>query len=129
MRNEFNLIDAEKNNDKNGEIKKDIDLRMIPFGRGFLIIADINDTEEHTKWGITWIHYKTAVTLRRWGTTQGLGEIGANGLTEDSILDGIPKDLWVPSGAIHGMWNIAESQFENVMKEIEKAELRILKGK
>jgi len=47
-----------------------------------------------------WCHITNAATVRRWGTTKGLGQLAAEGPLKDTVLDDEYADVLVPMRAV-----------------------------
>ena len=57
--------------------------KIVIAQRGWVFVGDVSSTADE-------VTIENAATIRRWGTTKGLGEIAANGPTRDTILDDCP---------------------------------------
>ena len=58
-------------------------MHIVVLQRGFVVVGDMK------KEGTT-VFVENCAVIRRWGTTQGLGEIAMNGPTSETILDRCP---------------------------------------
>lgn len=58
--------------------------KILVLPRGWVIIGDVSENKET---GL--VEVRNASTIRRWGTTTGLGEL-VNGPTKNTVLDKIP---------------------------------------
>lgn len=54
--------------------------QIVVLDRGFVYVGDVAVSGD-------WVTITNARTIRRWGTTKGLGELAKNGPLKDSILD------------------------------------------
>lgn len=59
------------------------DKRIVILQRGWVAVGDYAKTGSE-------VTLSNASVIRRWGTTKGLGEIAANGPTENTVLDPTP---------------------------------------
>ena len=62
-------------------METDKEIRILIFPRGWTIVGEV----ETTSTGMLVI--KNGAVIRRWGTTEGLGEIARDGPTDKTILD------------------------------------------
>lgn len=58
--------------------------KILVLPRGWVVIGDVTENKET---GL--VEVRNASTIRRWGTTKGLGEL-VNGPTSNTVLDKIP---------------------------------------
>lgn len=58
--------------------------KIVVLQRGWIVIGDVSENQET---GLTEI--RNACTIRRWGTTKGIGQL-VDGPTTNTILDKIP---------------------------------------
>jgi len=56
------------------------DIRILVLQRGWLSVGEYSCDGEH-------ITLKNSSTIRKWGTTRGLGQIANDGPTKDTVLD------------------------------------------
>lgn len=59
------------------------DLKIVVLDRGFVVVGNVSFQEEY-------VVIDRCSCIRRWGTTQGLGEIAFNGPTSKTTLDKQP---------------------------------------
>jgi len=73
--------------------------RIIVADRGWVFVGDCSDNDNGT------VTIRNAKTIRRWGTTKGLGEL-ANGPLPKTILDecGTVKTTPMAEIAVEGGW-------------------------
>lgn len=57
-------------------------IEIVIAQRGWVFVGEVTDQDNK-------IIISNARNIRRWGTTKGLGEIAANGPTENTILDSV----------------------------------------
>lgn len=78
------------------------EIRIIAFGRGFVILGIIKSLTPDDGW----IKLDYGITIRKWGTKKGLGEL-CNGLVKykdkQTIIDPIRSSIEIPIGSIHCM--------------------------
>lgn len=82
------------------------------FGRGYVVVGDFDQVDN-----TNWLRPRHAATVRRWGTSTGLGEL-ANGPLSSTVLDPIPFGVEIPLGSVHGMWRVKEDKWEKVLKKM-----------
>lgn len=61
--------------------------RIVVLQRGWVVVGEV-DTETTEE-----VVLKNAAVIRRWGTTQGLGQIAGDGPTGNTMLDLVPLPL------------------------------------
>ena len=54
--------------------------RIVVLHRGWVVVGDYREDGEY-------VTVKNASVIRRWGTTEGLGELALKGPLEDTVLD------------------------------------------
>lgn len=58
-------------------------MKIVVLQRGWVVVGDVS------RMG-TQLIIENAAVIRRWGTTQGLGELAMNGPTSETVLDPCP---------------------------------------
>jgi hypothetical protein len=81
-------------------------VRIAVLNRGWVVVGRVK--EEKNKTFIT-----NASVIRRWGTTEGLGELAYNGELNDTVLDTCP-DIEVETANIVLLMNCNEENWKNV---------------
>lgn len=61
-----------------------MDKRIVVLHRGWVVVGDYTISGEE-------VVIENGSVVRRWGTTEGLGEIAIKGPTADTVLDPIPE--------------------------------------
>lgn len=106
---------------------ENVTIKIMAFGRGFVIAARTKDLVESELMGHKWYHVPRAYTVRRWGTNNGLGELAAQGPLSETILDAIPFGIHVPLESVHGVWDVNPKVDGKFEKAFDKADKEILK--
>jgi len=57
--------------------------QIVVLHRGWIVVGNVSEKEDKT-------YIQNASVIRKWGTTQGLGELAEKGKTETTILDKCP---------------------------------------
>lgn len=70
-------------------------IRMLVLDRGFVLVCRCPDPEAYA----LWLPVTDTRTVRRWGTTQGLGEL-VNGPLTATVLDPLVSAERIPTRAI-----------------------------
>jgi len=60
--------------------EKDCGVRIVILQRGWVVVGHVYETESE-------VRVENAAVIRRWGTKKGLGELGAKGPLDNTILD------------------------------------------
>ena len=72
------------NNEENlGDNEENLGKHIVVLQRGHVVIGDLSKKGNY-------FYLKDGSIIRRWGTTDGLGEIAINGPTSSTTLDKIP---------------------------------------
>lgn len=70
-------------------------LSIVIADRGWVWVGETSETDG-------WLHVKGARCIRRWGTSEGLGELAAKGPRPNTKMDAA-SDLRVPLRAVIGL--------------------------
>ena len=83
-------------------------VKIIIADRGWVFIGDktSNDNEE-------FLELKSAYVIRRWGTSEGLGELCIKGKLEDTILDKC-MDVSLPIKSIIAILDCDQEKWKNL---------------
>ena len=102
-------------------------MKIYVFGRGHVVIAPIVKVQEVD--GFDAFPLKTGYTIRKWGTSHGIGQL-ATGPTKETIIDAIPYGMNVPVGALHTTVNLSEDKksLEKWEDAFKKADSEFLKA-
>ena len=76
------------------ETKRDLGLQIIVCDRGFVYVG-------HTVVNGDFVTVANARSIRKWGTTEGLGQLAATGKTGETILDDAGEILIPLKAVIH----------------------------
>lgn len=91
-------------------------IRIIAFGRGFVIVGIIKSLTPDDGW----LKVDYGVTIRKWGTKKGLGEL-CYGLVKhkdkQTIIDPIPSSIEIPIGSIHCMLKVEEKAWLPILRQ------------
>lgn len=79
------------------------DVKIVIADRGFVFIGHIEETTE-------FLIIRCAKSIRRWGTTKGLGEL-VNGPLQNTVLDLI-GEIKVPARAVIGMISVDSAKWK-----------------
>ena len=101
-------------------------MQIYVFGRGHVVIAPGVDCEKVN--GYEAFKLKTGYTIRKWGTSNGIGQL-AIGPTSETVIDAIPHGLNVPVGALHCTVSVTDKGQTEWQKSFKKADAEFLKGK
>lgn len=71
------------------------ELNIVILDRGFVYVGDVSINGD-------WLLISNAKNVRRWGTTQGLGELAANGPQPETRLD-MGGEIKAPIRAVIGL--------------------------
>ena len=71
------------------------DIRIVILQRGYIFVARVPDPTAH----VFWLPWSRRRTIRRWGTTQGLGQL-CDGPTSETQLDNLVGEGCSPLGSI-----------------------------
>lgn len=82
-------------------------IRMLVLDRGFVYVCRCPDPQRHA----LWLPYRDRRTVRRWGTTQGLGEL-VSGPTNETVLDALVPAGTVPVRAILDVTEVEQDKWE-----------------
>ena len=107
---------------KESEMKHEI----MMFGRGLCIIFAKKDFFFEKEGPVDWMIIDRASTIRIWGTTQGIGQIQANGPTGETILDPIEYRLKIPVAAIHARLECSDPSNDKFLPKIQEAAKTLL---
>jgi hypothetical protein len=70
-----------------------MDINISVLVHGHVLVGIVEDMDEH------FICLKRAATLRRWGTSKGLGEL-ARGPMPNTVTDPIPSSVRIPIASV-----------------------------
>ena len=82
-------------------------VRIIVLDRGFVYACRCPDPQQHA----LWLPYADRRTVRRWGTTAGLGEL-VGGPLADTVLDALVPAGQVPVRAILDVMEVEQDKWE-----------------
>lgn len=69
---------------------------ILVLTQGFVLIGDVEQMPDYL-----FVRLTNASVIRRWGTTEGLGQIALKGATTNTILDPLPDGTLVSRANIH----------------------------
>ena len=86
-------------------------IRILVIDRGFVLVCYCPKPEQYA----LWLPIRQSRSIRRWGTTEGLGQL-CNGPTENTVLDAVVPQESVPIRAILRVIEVEESKWETHLK-------------
>jgi hypothetical protein len=89
---------------------------IIQFGVGHAVVGKFEKQE--TMLGPT-LRSIQAATIRRWGTTKGIGEL-ENGPLKETNLDPIPSGIEIPMSSLVGVWRLSDVGVEKFNNYLAK---------
>ena len=98
-------------------------IKMIVFGRGHVVVADVEKIEDEFLGPV--LRAGDAATVRKWETTRGLSEL-ADG-PKKAELDGIVHGLEIPISAVHGFWPLTKIGEQKWGEAIKESSLKVLR--
>ena len=78
-------------------------MKIVIADRGFVFVGHVEETSE-------FVIIRCAKSIRRWGTTKGLGEL-VNGPLQNTILEQI-GEIKVPARAVIGMISVDSAKWK-----------------
>lgn len=60
------------------------DLRIVVLDRGFVVVGNVSFVDDY-------VVIDNCSTVRRWGTTKGIGQLAMEGPTSNTVLDKQPR--------------------------------------
>jgi hypothetical protein len=102
-------------------------VRLYLFGRGRCVAAADKDVKPFTDHVTTWLRIHRCVTLRTWGTTDGIGELASLGVRNGTVLDPVACIIDVPVEALHERVKCSDQSSVMFNKAIDEREKDILK--
>ena len=84
--------------------------------RGFVLVGEPHEVKDN--WMMLSLTH--CGIIRRWATTQGLGELTVNGPLKETIIDKEPSGTLISKTAIYRVLPCDKSKWSNWRKEWEK---------
>lgn len=86
-------------------------IRILVLDRGFVMVGRCPDPKSHG----FWLTVTDARIIRRWGTSNGLGEL-VNGPTAETVLDVVVPEESIPVRAVVRILEVRQEQWEQHLK-------------
>jgi hypothetical protein len=86
-------------------------IRMLILDRGFVYVCRCPDPQQHA----LWLPYTDRRTVRRWGATQGLGQL-VSGPTAETVLEALVPAGQVPVRAILDVVEVEQEKWVSHLK-------------
>lgn len=91
-------------------------IRIIVLDRGFVKVCRCPDPHGYA----FWLPYKDGRTIRRWGTSEGLGQLVSGPVDGQTTLDALVPEGTVPVRAIIDIINVEQDKWESFLSQTKK---------